>query len=142
MEKPMLLLVDDNIQILELLKKVLKDSYDVQTATTGTDALTLSELFNFDLIVCDLNLPGADGITVVRKLRAKGNQVPVIFLSGEVTMGSMKSALRLEVSDVLEKPVKASELIKSITKTLQLQSAKTNHQEKMVGLLQVTRECV
>ena len=119
---------------------MLKKDYDIHTAVDGQDALEILGLFNFDLIISDLNMPNIDGTQLARKLRSKGIQTPIVLMSGGLSKDSLMSALRLEISDLLEKPVKLVELKKCITKTLQLQAAKENNQGRLVGLLQVTRE--
>ena len=79
---PQVLVVDDEPNIRELVQVALKfHGCAVTTAATGTDALRQAEAAQPDLIVLDVVLPDLDGFEVCRRLRARGNEVPVILLT-------------------------------------------------------------
>src|SRR6476646_4851743 len=79
---PRVLVVDDEPNIRELVQVALKfHGCTVSTASNGSDAIRLAEATMPDLIVLDVMLPDIDGFEVCRRLRAGGNEVPVIFLT-------------------------------------------------------------
>ena len=74
--------MDDEPTILELLSGSLRFAgFDVVTATTGADALRAAAAGRPDLILLDVMMPDGDGFEVVRRIRAGGRQIPVIFLT-------------------------------------------------------------
>src|SRR5215813_8701398 len=83
---PQVLVVDDELNIRELVQVALKfHGCSVTTAATGKDALRQADADRPDLIVLDVMLPDMDGFEVCRRLRAMGNEVPVIFLTARDT---------------------------------------------------------
>jgi DNA-binding response OmpR family regulator len=74
--------VDDELNIRELVQVALRfHGFTVTTAATGSDALRQAAAGRPDLVVLDVVLPDLDGFEVCRRLRAEGNDVPVIFLT-------------------------------------------------------------
>ena len=77
-----LLVVDDEPSIRELLTASLRFAgFEVFPAADGAEALKLAEQYRPDLVVLDIMLPDLDGFTVTRKLRERGRDVPVVFLT-------------------------------------------------------------
>src|SRR5215469_1661178 len=83
---PQVLVVDDEPNIRELVQVALKfHGCAVSTAAGGVDAIRQAEALRPDLIVLDVVMPDLDGFEVCRRLRAMGNEVPVIFLTARDT---------------------------------------------------------
>src|SRR5262245_13343448 len=82
-----ILVVDDDAGFRELIRTVLQRAgYDVVEALTGEEALALAGGETPSLVLLDVNLPGTSGYAVCNELRqALGDQLPIIFLSGERT---------------------------------------------------------
>ena len=80
------------------------------TARDGNAALSLLEENEYDLIITDIRMPGMDGLTLVERIRAAGNRVSVIILSGYDEFNYARTALRYGVSEYLLKPLKDNEL--------------------------------
>ncbi|HTT86968.1 MAG TPA: response regulator, partial [Acidimicrobiales bacterium] len=78
---PRILVVDDEPYITDLLGAALRfEGFDVETAATGTEALTVAEQGRHDLVLLDVMLPDVNGTEVCRRLRAQGLRTPVLFL--------------------------------------------------------------
>jgi len=107
--KPRILMVDDEIDYLTLLKlKLVNEGFDVATVDNAKDALGLVEQYAPDLIVSDILMPGMDGIEMFRKIRESGTpqaDIPLIFISGKDDPQSKVDALHLGAEDFLVKPV-------------------------------------
>src|SRR5579862_2355423 len=89
---PAVLVVDDEPNIRELVQVALQfHGCSVTTAGTGKDALRQVDTDHPDLVVLDVMLPDLDGFEVVRRLRAAGNEVPVIFLTARDTSTDTRS---------------------------------------------------
>ena len=92
---PRVLVVDDEPNIRELVQVALKfHGCAVSTAANGTDAMRQADTVKPDLIVLDVMLPDIDGFEVCRRLRAAGNEVPVIFLTARDTSSDTRHRAR------------------------------------------------
>ena len=100
-----MLVVDDEPNIRELVQVALKfHGCAVTTGATGGDALRLAASEQPDLIVLDVMLPDIDGFEVCRRLRASGNEVPIIFLTARDTTSESITGLTLGGDDYITKP--------------------------------------
>ena len=106
-----LLIVDDDRFLLENLKRLLtREGYGVQTATSGEEALERISTDPCDLMILDLGLPGADGLSTCRRLRGKHN-FPVIMLTARSDAMDKVIGLEVGADDYLTKPFEPIELI-------------------------------
>src|SRR4051812_19335730 len=110
-----LLVVDDEPNIVELLSASLRYAgFDVTTAATGTEALRRAQEFQPDLLVLDVMMPGMDGFDVVRRLRADGMRLPVLFLTARDSAEDKITGLTLGGDDYVTKPFSLEEVIARI----------------------------
>ncbi len=115
---PKILVVDDDSEIRSLLKSyLLKNQYRVDTAAEGREMFKLLEQQRFDLIVLDLMMPGDDGLTLCRKLRADSN-IPVIMLTAKGDEMDRIVGLEMGADDYLPKPFNPRELLARIKTVL------------------------
>jgi two-component system, OmpR family, response regulator len=116
---PRVLVVDDEPNIRELVQVALKfHGCAVTTGATGGDALRLAETDQPDLIVLDVMLPDIDGFEVCRRLRASGNEVPIIFLTARDTTSESITGLTLGGDDYITKPFSVEALVARIRAVL------------------------
>src|ERR1700750_1365013 len=102
---PKVLVVDDEPNIRELVQVALKfHGCAVTSGAPGADPLRRAEADRPDLIVLDVMLPDIDGFEVCRRLRAAGNEVPVIFLTARDTSSDQVTGLALGGDDYVTKP--------------------------------------
>jgi DNA-binding response OmpR family regulator len=107
-----LLVVEDEARIAAFLVKGLTaHGYAVDHARTAAEALSLTEDIEFALIVLDLRLPDADGLDVLRTLRSRGSDVPVVVLTARGDVGDRVEGLELGADDYLTKPFVCDELL-------------------------------
>lgn len=112
-EKPKILLVDDEVDYLTLLKlRLVNEGFDVVVTDKGAEALSLVEREQPDLVIADVVMPGMDGLAMYRKLRELPGvgETPLLFLSGRNETGMKVEALHLGAEDYLIKPVDLKEL--------------------------------
>jgi len=116
--KKHILVVDDNVMMLKLIKEHLHEKYDVATAVSGKVALKFLERRTTDLILLDYIMPQENGIAILEKLRAKEEtkDIPVIFLTGETERKKIKEALCLKPQGYLLKQVDHDKLMEEIAK--------------------------
>ena len=80
---PIILLVDDDLGLVELLKEGLEDlSFEVMTASNGLEALEVMKEGKIDCLVTDITMPGMNGVELVRNIREKNQHLPVFFITG------------------------------------------------------------
>jgi two-component system OmpR family response regulator len=116
---PQVLVVDDELNIRELVQVALKfHGCAVTTAATGKDALRQADADRPDLIVLDVMLPDMDGFEVCRRLRAMGNEVPVIFLTARDTSSDTVTGLALGGDDYVTKPFSVEALVARVRAVL------------------------
>ena len=102
---PRILLVDDEQPIQTLLSFPLqRDGYEVVQAADGPEALARFDEQIFDLVVLDVMLPRMDGLEVCRRLRAKGETVPIIMLTAKSEEIDKVLGLELGADDYITKP--------------------------------------
>ena len=106
-----ILVVEDDAKIAVFVVKGLKqEGYAVDHASDGDTGLSLATTTPYDAAVVDIMLPGLDGLSLVKRLRAKGEQVPVLFLSARSGVQDRVLGLQSGGDDYLTKPFSFDEL--------------------------------
>jgi DNA-binding response OmpR family regulator len=99
------LVVEDERRMAELLRQGLEEEgHSVVLASDGREGLAIAESHAFDAIVLDVMLPGMDGFSIARKLRASLNQTPILMLTARDATEDMVAGLNLGADDYLVKP--------------------------------------
>lgn len=106
-----LLIEDDNEAAGDLLKALKESGHSVDHAADGEDGLHLALSRAYDVIIVDRMLPGRDGLTVIKMLRADGNNTPALVLSGLGEVDDRVTGLQAGGDDYLVKPYAFSELL-------------------------------
>jgi len=110
-----ILVVEDERRIAAFIKRGLEEeSYAVDVAYDGEEALDWTAVVDYDLILLDVLLPKMDGVQVCRELRAKGSQVPVLMLTARDAIEDRISGLDSGADDYLVKPFAFQELLARI----------------------------
>ena len=106
-----ILIIEDNQDIRYNLVDFLEaKGHQTDNTDDGLEALALLTMQQFDIIVLDIMLPGMDGISLCRELRARGNETPVLFLSAKDTVADRIEGLSTGADDYLVKPFSLAEL--------------------------------
>lgn len=115
-----LLIVEDEKQLCDTIAKSLYAAgYEVDTCYDGDEALDYILTEEYDLIVLDLNLPGRDGMDILRELRQDNDETKVIILSARSQIADKVEGLDAGANDYMEKPFHLQELearIRSLTR--------------------------
>jgi two-component system response regulator HydG len=101
---PVVLVVDDRRNMVRLLSKVLRADATVRTAESGADALRLLASERVDVVLCDLQMPGMDGLEVLRACKRLQPASEFILMTAFATIATAVEALRLGAFDYLTKP--------------------------------------
>ena len=117
----LILVVDDESNIREITMAALeKFGYRVRSATNGAEALQQIQESGekFNVVITDVAMPVLDGVELVRRLRADGQQIPVIAMSGLMNPDQAEAIRSVGVTEVLEKPFSTETLLNSIKKAI------------------------
>jgi two-component system copper resistance phosphate regulon response regulator CusR len=110
-----ILVVEDEIKTASYLKKGLSENgFMVDTASTGSEGISLIKNYHYDLLILDVMLPDYNGWNIIREARQQGCQTPVIFLTARDSVNDRVYGLELGADDYLVKPFAFSELLARI----------------------------
>ena len=106
------LVIEDNANLaFGLTRSLESEGYEVESAEDGTRGLEMARTCGADLVVLDLMLPGIDGYSLLRQLREKGSDVPVLILTARSEEADKVVGFRLGADDYVTKPFGLSELL-------------------------------
>jgi two-component system phosphate regulon response regulator PhoB len=132
MEKPTILVVDDEEDIIELVElNLTREGYRVLGCTTGEKALEIARSKLPNLIVLDLMLPGIDGLEVCRRLKSgpKTGRIPVVILTAKGEEADIVMGLELGADDYVTKPFSGKVLAARVRRLLRRAAQPPGEQE-------------
>jgi DNA-binding NtrC family response regulator len=113
------LIIDDEKPIRNALRDILEyEKMQVEDASTGTEGLQKLEKDKFDLILCDIKMPGIDGIEVLEKIMEQGYGAPVVLISGHGTIETAVEAVKKGAFDFIAKPLDLNRLLVTVRNAL------------------------
>jgi len=134
---PSILVVDDEVHVRQALKDILTyENYEVEEAADGKTALQLIQQKMFDVVLCDIKMPGMDGLELLQKIQEITN-VPIIMISGHGTIDTAVEAIKKGAFDYISKPPDLNRLLVSIRNALDKQKLLEENKrlKKKVGQL-------
>jgi DNA-binding NtrC family response regulator len=124
--KQRLLLVDDDEVFLRPLHRTLElAGYEVLPVQSGEEALDTLKTEDVDLVLTDKRLPGMDGVSLVRQIKADHADLAVVVMTAYGTIESAVEAMRLGAEDYLVKPFEAAEMLVVIRRAIEFQALKS-----------------
>lgn len=118
-----ILVVDDEPALRDALESSLAfEGYQVTTASDGVEALEYVAAHHPDLVLLDIMMPRMDGLTAVRRLRSRGDMVPVLMLTARDAVGDRVTGLDVGADDYLAKPFELDELFARVRALLRRSS--------------------
>lgn len=124
--KESILVAEDEAKIARLLEIELEfEGYQVTKAMDGYQAMELYRTGRWDLIILDIMLPGFSGIEILRRIRSKDKQTPILLLTAKSSVEDKVSGLDLGANDYITKPFQIEELLARIRAALRIKSAGT-----------------
>lgn len=116
-----ILVVEDEKDLNHLIeKKLVKSGYSVDVCFDGEEAISFMEFAEYDAVIMDVMMPKRDGFSVVKEIRQKGIDSPVIFLTARDSIEDKVTGLDLGANDYLVKPFSFEELlarVRALTRT-------------------------
>lgn len=135
-----LLVVDDEKNLrLVVQKEMARQGHEVECADDGEAAWELLEEQDFDVVLCDINMPRLDGLGLLRRTRERSQNPPeVIMLTGQATVESAIEAMKLGAYDYLTKPYRIGELSALVTAAAEKQQLKVDNQRLRAQIARTT----
>lgn len=121
MSGPTILMIEDNSLIVELARDLLaEDGFEVQAASSAEEGIQLARQMAPDLVLMDINLPGMDGLTATRALKADPatSRLRIIGLTAHATRGDEGAAMEAGFDGYLTKPIDTRDFTASIRRFL------------------------
>ena len=107
-----ILIAEDDKELSQLFSHVLtKNGYEVKGVNNGREALTAMEKDYFDLLISDIMMPFVDGFELVRQLRERGNQTPVMMITARDAFDDMRRGFLSGTDDYMVKPINVNEMV-------------------------------
>ncbi|HRS54277.1 MAG TPA: sigma-54 dependent transcriptional regulator [Bacteroidales bacterium] len=137
-----ILVIDDEQSIRKTLKEILEyENYEVSLACDGIEGLKILKEQQFDVVLCDIKMPGIDGIEVLAQIK-KFSDVPVIMISGHGNIDTAVEAIKKGAYDYISKPLDLNRLLitlrnaqdtSHLIKETQILKRKVNRTYEMIG---------
>lgn len=122
-----LLLAEDEKALSKALVAILeRNNYSVDAVYDGQSALDYLEMDNYDGVILDIMMPKVDGLTVLRRVREKGNLIPILLLTAKSEVDDKVEGLDAGANDYLAKPFHSKELLTRIRAITRTQTVQTN----------------
>jgi putative two-component system response regulator len=117
--RPRVLCVDDESVILQILRRLLEvQGFEPVTCGDPLLALTIFDEGSFDVVITDIHMPGMDGLAMMRSLRERQPELPVVVVTGHGTVDTAIQALREGATGMLVKPFTGAELLAEVRRAL------------------------
>jgi DNA-binding response OmpR family regulator len=130
-------IIDDNKDLLEVLSSTLSDSFAVESFLEPDTGLDFIRNHNTDAILLDLHIPGKDGFQVYEEVKRAKQNLPVLFLTGDMNLDARVKGLEIGADDFLLKPVQTEELVARIKNRINL-SKRNLQNNKMIKFKDLT----
>ncbi|MCX7913800.1 MAG: response regulator [Thermodesulfovibrionales bacterium] len=127
-----ILIIDDEPDMLVLLSMIIKGktTYEVVSTSNPYEALEWIKKDGFDLVITDLKMPGLDGMEILKTIRERDEDVPVIIITAYGTVESAIEAMSMDAFDFITKPFRKEQILFTIDKAIKW--LKTIRENKML----------
>ena len=119
MQKPKILVVDDEQGLRDSMRMLLEDRYEVHLAASGREAIAVVKKEPIDLVLLDIILPEIDGIEVLKIIKGIDDSIEVVMVTAVITVGKAVEALRLGAYDYITKPFDIQALTEQVGKLIE-----------------------
>jgi len=115
-----ILVVDNECRVLDVMVDVLREAgYSPRSTSESREAAKLLETSAFDLIVCDVLMPGLNGFQLMEVARRENPDIRVVFVTGYTTPEVTREAVKRGAAGIVEKPFRTEELLAAVRESLE-----------------------
>ncbi len=117
-----ILVVDDELDMLMLLRMIIEDNtdYEVDTTNNPSEALKMVMENDYDLVISDLKMPGMDGLELFGEVREMDPDLPLIIITAYGSLETSDEAIKKGVADFITKPFRKDSILFTINRVLEL----------------------
>jgi len=124
-----ILIVDDNDSIRKLMKTyLLRDGYNVLSASDGLEALDILDKEHVDLMIADIMMPNMDGYTLTKELRDANYNFPILMVTAKDSFEDKKTGFQVGTDDYMVKPIDFDEMLLRVSALLRRAKITNDHQ--------------
>jgi FixJ family two-component response regulator len=141
MGKKKALVIDDEKIVLDSVKKVLAENYDVEVTLSGRQGLEWAVQKDYDVVLTDIRMPDIGGMLVLRDIKRAKPTLPVMIITGYASVNSAVQAMKLGAADYIEKPFMPDDLLKAVDLAIEKWASRPPdeqalvHKEEIIGVL-------
>ncbi len=140
MEKPLILIVDDEKNIQLMIRRTLEtEEYDIELTNSGKEALDKLQEHEFTVMILDLRLPDMDGIQVLKEMNSPSGNPDVIMITAHGSIDVAVEAMKLGCLDFIQKPFDAADLRKIVNQLLERKNLSYQQNLRFESLIEVAK---
>ena len=128
-DKPKILLVEDDRNARNGIAKILRYNYDITVAEDGIRGINILTKNNFDIVITDIKMPGADGMAVLQETLKKSPPPLCIIITAYGSIENAVEAIRLGAYDFISKPINIDHLEHTLSRAVESKNLKTENAE-------------
>jgi DNA-binding NtrC family response regulator len=113
-QKKKALVIDDEKIVLDSVKKILEETYEVESTLSGRQGLEWAVQKDYDVVLTDIRMPDIGGMLVLRDIKRAKPMMPVMIITGYASVNSAVQAMKLGAADYIEKPFTPDDLLKAV----------------------------
>ena len=135
-----ILIVDDDTNLLSVLKTLFGESHAVTTCSDGSEAVEICKKSHFDVVLSDIIMPGASGLDVLKQVRKSDPNTIVILITGYASLETAIDAIREGAYDYITKPFKLEQLKNVVKNALERVQLSRENQRLLEELQEAHRQ--
>jgi FixJ family two-component response regulator len=132
MGKKKALVIDDEKIVLDSVKKVLEENYDVELTLSGRQGLEWAVQKDYDVVLTDIRMPDIGGMLVLRDIKRAKPTLPVMIITGYASVNSAVQAMKLGAADYIEKPFTPGDLLKAVDLAIEKWASRPPDEQALV----------
>ena len=132
MGKKRALVIDDEKIVLDSVKKILDETYDVEVTLSGRQGLEWAVRKDYDVVLTDIRMPDIGGMLVLRDIKRAKPTMPVMIITGYASVNSAVQAMKLGAADYIEKPFTPDDLLKAVDLAIEKAASRPPDEQALV----------
>ena len=132
MGKKRALVIDDEKIVLDTVKKILDETYDVEVTLSGRQGLEWAVRKDYDVVLTDIRMPDIGGMLVLRDIKRAKPTMPVLIITGYASVNSAVQAMKLGAADYIEKPFTPDDLLKAVDLAIEKAASRPPDEQALV----------
>jgi FixJ family two-component response regulator len=139
MAKKKALVIDDEKIVLDSVKKILEENYDVEATLSGRQGLEWAVQKDYEVVLTDIRMPDIGGMVVLRDIKRVRPSLPVMIITGYASVNSAVQAMKLGAADYIEKPFMPDDLMKAVELAIEKSASRPPDEQALVHKEDIVR---